>query len=69
MPPTEGSMRERIRQVSLELFTERGYDGTSLREIAEHRPATLSALGEIPGIGRAKLDAYGRAVLEGMAQR
>ncbi|KAA0018904.1 TetR/AcrR family transcriptional regulator [Antrihabitans cavernicola] len=44
MPPTEGSMRERIRQVALELFTERGYDGTSLREIAEQLGVTKAAL-------------------------
>jgi AcrR family transcriptional regulator len=44
MPPSEGSMRERIRQVALELFTERGYDGTSLREIAEQLDVTKAAL-------------------------
>lgn len=44
MPPTEGSMRERIRLVALELFTERGYDGTSLREIAEQLGVTKAAL-------------------------
>lgn len=36
--------RDRIQQVALELFTERGYDGTSLREIAERLDVTKAAL-------------------------
>lgn len=38
------STRERIKQVALELFTEHGYDKTSLREIAEHLGVTKAAL-------------------------
>lgn len=36
--------RTRIQQVALELFTERGYEKTSLREIAEHLGVTKAAL-------------------------
>jgi len=36
--------RERIKQVALELFTEQGYEGTSLREIAERLGVTKAAL-------------------------
>jgi AcrR family transcriptional regulator len=36
--------RERIQQVALELFTENGYEATSLREIAEHLGVTKAAL-------------------------
>ncbi|MGK5551567.1 TetR/AcrR family transcriptional regulator [Actinomadura kijaniata] len=36
--------RERIRQTALELFLERGYDQTSLREIAERLGVTKAAL-------------------------
>jgi AcrR family transcriptional regulator len=36
--------RERIKQVALELFTEHGYDQTSLREIAERLGVTKAAL-------------------------
>jgi AcrR family transcriptional regulator len=36
--------RERIQEVALELFTERGYDATSLREIAERLGVTKAAL-------------------------
>jgi AcrR family transcriptional regulator len=36
--------RARIQQVAVELFTSRGYDGTSLREIAERLGVTKAAL-------------------------
>ncbi len=43
------------------------HDAT-LREIAARRPATLAELGEIPGLGTKKLEAYGEAVLEVVAE-
>jgi AcrR family transcriptional regulator len=36
--------RARIQQVAVELFTEHGYDGTSLRELAERLEVTKAAL-------------------------
>src|SRR4026207_574311 len=36
--------RERIQRVALELFTEQGYEATSLREIAERLGVTKAAL-------------------------
>ena len=43
--PTEAtSTRERILDVALDLFTEKGFDGTSLREIAEQLGVTKAAL-------------------------
>src|SRR5438067_13790841 len=36
--------RSRIQEVALELFTEKGYDQTSLREIAEKLEVTKAAL-------------------------
>ncbi|MBO0802465.1 MAG: TetR/AcrR family transcriptional regulator [Nocardiopsaceae bacterium] len=39
-----GDTRQRIQQVSLELFAEQGYEGTSLREIAERLGVTKAAL-------------------------
>src|SRR4051794_38766770 len=36
--------RERIQSVAVELFAERGYDKTSLREIAERLEVTKAAL-------------------------
>ena len=42
------------------------HDAT-LREIAQQRPADLAALGEIGGIGARKLERYGEALLEVLA--
>ena len=39
-----GNTRQRIQDVALELFAERGYEKTSLREIAEHLDVTKAAL-------------------------
>jgi AcrR family transcriptional regulator len=39
-----GDTRERILDVALELFNDQGYDGTSLREIAERLGITKAAL-------------------------
>lgn len=42
--PRRGETRRRIQEVALELFLERGYEGTSLREIAERLDVTKAAL-------------------------
>lgn len=42
--PDNPSTRERILDIALELFTERGYDKTSLRDIAERLGTTKAAL-------------------------
>ncbi|WP_069171968.1 TetR/AcrR family transcriptional regulator [Streptomyces griseus] len=42
--PRRGNTRQRIQDVALELFAERGYEKTSLREIAEHLEVTKAAL-------------------------
>jgi AcrR family transcriptional regulator len=39
-----GGTRDRIKAVALELFTEQGYEATSLREIAERLNVTKAAL-------------------------
>jgi AcrR family transcriptional regulator len=44
MSERRGDTREKIRSVALELFAERGYDATSLREIAERLGVTKAAL-------------------------
>jgi AcrR family transcriptional regulator len=41
---TKADTRERILDVALDLFTEQGFDGTSLREIAERLNVTKAAL-------------------------
>jgi AcrR family transcriptional regulator len=42
--PSAPSTRERILDIALELFTEQGYDKTSLRDIAERLGTTKAAL-------------------------
>ncbi|GAB1690488.1 TetR/AcrR family transcriptional regulator [Krasilnikovia sp. M28-CT-15] len=44
MAGRHGDTRAEIRRVALELFTERGYEATSLREIAERLGVTKAAL-------------------------
>lgn len=41
---SRGNTHQRIQDVALELFAERGYEKTSLREIAEHLDVTKAAL-------------------------
>lgn len=44
------------------------FSDRSLAEMATHRPTTLSALREIHGVGDTKLQRYGAAFLEVIAQ-
>jgi AcrR family transcriptional regulator len=44
MTQAPGGTRRRIQEVALELFAERGYDQTSLREIADRLGVTKAAL-------------------------
>ncbi|MET0248596.1 MAG: HRDC domain-containing protein, partial [Sphingobium sp.] len=39
------------------------FHDSTLREMAEQRPASLRELGTISGVGQRKLDAYGDAFL------
>ena len=39
------------------------FHDTTLRAMAEARPATLDAMADLPGIGKAKLDRYGEKFL------
>ncbi|MBF0286108.1 MAG: DNA helicase RecQ [Magnetococcales bacterium] len=64
---------EALRAMRLELAKELGtppfmiFHDATLRQIAEHRPATLEQLGEIHGIGVNKLKNYGQRVLRILA--
>src|SRR5690606_1566747 len=44
------------------------FHDATLREMAMARPATLAELGEIPGVGARKLEAYGDAFLNAIRQ-
>jgi ATP-dependent DNA helicase RecQ len=43
------------------------FHDATLREIATRRPTSLAALGQISGIGEAKLARHGQAVLDTLA--
>ncbi len=60
---------ERLRKLRAAIAVEEGiaaflvFHDKTLRHIARVRPTSLSALGDVPGIGAAKLGRYGRQVL------
>ncbi len=62
-------MVERLRAMRLELAQEMSrpayhvFSNRTLDAIARDQPETLDALGEVPGIGPKKLEAYGEAIL------
>ena len=66
---------ERLRQLRRELAEEEGvapfviFHDKTLRTIAGHKPVTLAALLEIPGIGEVKVERYGRRVLSVVNER
>ena len=68
--PGDPQLYERLRRLRTALAEEEGvapfviFHDKTLRTIASHKPVTRAALLEIPGIGDAKADRYGRRVLE-----
>ena len=69
-PPPRPALVERLKRWRLERAREDGvppyvvFHDRTLLEIAGRAPETLEALGEVPGVGPAKLDRYGPRVLE-----
>ncbi|MGZ9159298.1 MAG: HRDC domain-containing protein, partial [Nitrospira sp.] len=67
--PADPQLFERLRRLRLELAEEEGvapfviFHDKTLRTIAGHKPGTLAALLDIPGIGEVKVERYGRRVL------
>jgi len=68
--PGDPQLYERLRRLRTALAEEEGvapfviFHDKTLRTIASHKPVTRAALLEIPGIGDAKVERYGRRVLE-----
>src|SRR5581483_991767 len=62
-------MFERLRQLRLRLATEEGiapfvvFHDKTLRQLVATKPTTLADLEQVPGIGPAKLERYGRQLL------
>ena len=72
--PVGDPLFDALRECRRDLAKEAGvppyviFHDSTLREMAEQRPATRSALGEITGVGARKLDAYGEAFLAVLRQ-
>jgi len=72
--PVGDPLFDALRECRRDLAKEAGvppyviFHDSTLREMAEQRPATRSALGEITGVGARKLDAYGEAFLTVLRQ-
>ncbi|MCC5985689.1 MAG: DNA helicase RecQ [Rhodobacteraceae bacterium] len=71
----DGTLFDRLAEVQRDL--ERGADGagkymtctqTTLAQIAARRPRDMDALGRIPGMGPAKLERFGAAFLQAIAE-
>jgi ATP-dependent DNA helicase RecQ len=69
-PSPQPALVEGLKRWRLERAREDGvppyvvFHDRTLLEIADRAPETLEALGEVPGVGPAKLDRYGQRVLE-----
>jgi len=72
--PVGDPLFDALRECRRDLAKEAGvppyviFHDSTLREMAEQRPATRSALGEVTGVGARKLDAYGEAFLAVLRQ-
>ncbi|MGL4543388.1 MAG: RQC domain-containing protein, partial [Polymorphobacter sp.] len=70
--PAEAALFEALRGVRRTLAVEAGlppyviFHDSTLRAMAQTRPTTLAALGNISGVGARKLEAYGAAFLEAL---
>ena len=55
--------RSRILRAALDLFRSRGFDETTMREIAKARPTSLGDLRGVTGVGEKKLETYGAEIV------
>jgi ATP-dependent DNA helicase RecQ len=69
----EDALWQRLRTMRLELARSQGvppyviFHDATLMEMVRRRPRNLAELGQIPGVGRSKLDRYGRTFLHAIA--
>ncbi|HSW30498.1 MAG TPA: ATP-dependent DNA helicase RecQ [Longimicrobiales bacterium] len=72
--PEEDALFERLRALRKELADRQGvpayivFSDKVLREMASRRPGSPAALLDVPGVGPAKLERYGQAFLEAIAE-
>jgi ATP-dependent DNA helicase RecQ len=71
--PAEEALFERLRSLRKEMADRQGvpayivFSDKVLREMASRRPGTPTELLDVPGVGPAKLERYGRAFLDALA--
>ena len=69
LPPEYATLKEwrlrRARRDEIPAYVV--FHNSTLEEIAERRPRTISELAAVPGVGPAKLERYGREVLDALA--
>ncbi|MDR2381467.1 MAG: HRDC domain-containing protein, partial [Bifidobacteriaceae bacterium] len=69
LSPADAALFEQLRAWRAATARERGvpayvvFHDSTLRALAAGRPASKAELAAVPGIGRAKIEAYGQAVL------
>jgi ATP-dependent DNA helicase RecQ len=67
--PADEALFQALRAERLRLAREQGvppyviFHDTTLREMVRQRPSTSEGMGEVPGVGAAKFERYGRAFL------
>jgi ATP-dependent DNA helicase RecQ len=70
LAPDDEALWQRLRARRLELAREQGvppyviFHDATLMDIVRRRPRALSELGQIPGVGRSKLERYGETFLK-----
>lgn len=73
MNPVGDPLFDALRALRRELAQDAGvppyvvFHDATLREMAARRPATLAELGQVPGVGARKLEAYGAQFLKLLA--
>ncbi len=73
LDPDDTKMFETLRALRMSLAREQGlppyviFHDTTLVAMAQGRPRSLDQLGQIPGVGRSKLDRYGEQFLDAIA--
>jgi ATP-dependent DNA helicase RecQ len=74
LSPEAEAVFERLRRKRREIASAQGvppyvvFQDTTLRAMAEEKPATLDAMRALPGVGDAKLERYGAAFLMAIAE-